>query len=77
MAVIGSLGWFVNKIYTEYTNNWLSVAIALISLSGAVFFADELHKVDCNWFFTVLLYIVSVGASVVAYYICKWLDGND
>lgn len=53
-AVIGSLGWFVHKIYTEYTNNWLSVAIALISLSGAVFFADELHKVDCNWFFIVL-----------------------
>ena len=22
-------------------------------------------------------FIVSVGASVVAYYICKWLDGND
>lgn len=54
IAVIGSLGWFVHKIYTEYTNNWLSVAIALISLSGAVFFADELHKVDCNWFFIVL-----------------------
>lgn len=54
IAVIGSLGWFAHKIYTEYTNNWLSVAIALISLSGAVFFADELHKVDCNWFFIVL-----------------------
>ena len=54
IAVIGSLGWFVHKIYTEYTNNWLSVAIALISLSGAVFFADELHKVDCNWFFIAL-----------------------
>lgn len=54
IAVIGSLGWFVHKIYTEYTNNWLSVSIALISLSGAVFFADELHKVECNWFFIVL-----------------------
>ena len=53
-AVIGSLGWFAHKIYTEYTNNWLSVAIALISLSGAVFFADELHNCDFNWFFTVL-----------------------
>ena len=26
-------------------------------------------------FFTSFL--LSVGASVVAYYICKWLDGND
>ena len=54
IAVIGSLGWFAHKIYTEYTNNWLSVAIALISLSGAVFFADELHNLGWNWFFIVL-----------------------
>lgn len=54
IAVIGSLGWFVYKIYTEYTNNWLSVAIALISLSGAVFFADEMHNLGWNWFFIVL-----------------------
>ena len=53
-AIIGTLGWFAHKIYTDYTNNWLSVAIALISLSGAVFFADELHSCDFNWFFTVL-----------------------
>ena len=31
---------------------------------------DEEGNVVCN-------FIVSVGASVVAYYICKWLDGND
>ena len=55
IAVIGSLGWFVHKIYTEYTNNWLSVAIALISLSAAVFFADELHRCDFNWFFGFLV----------------------
>lgn len=55
IAVIGSLGWFVHKIYTEYTNNWLSVAIALISLSGAVFFADELHSCDFNWVFGFLV----------------------
>ncbi len=55
MAVIGSLGWFVHKIYTEYTNNWLSVAIVLISLSGAVFFADELHSCDFNWVFGFLV----------------------
>lgn len=54
IAVISSLGWFVHKIYTEYTNNWLSVAIALISLSGAVFFADEMHNLGWNWFFIVL-----------------------
>ena len=54
IAVIGSLWWFVHKIYTEYTNNWLSVAIALISLSGAVFFADELHNLEWNWFFCFL-----------------------
>lgn len=55
MAVIGSLGWFAHKIYTEYTNNWLSVAIVLISLSGAVFFADELHSCDFNWVFGFLV----------------------
>ena len=55
IAVIGSLGWFVHKIYTEYTNNWLSVAIVLISLSGAVFFADELHSCDFNWVFGFLV----------------------
>ena len=54
-AVIGSLGWFAHKIYTEYTNNWLNVAIALISLSGAVFFADELHSCDFNWVFGFLV----------------------
>lgn len=54
-AVIGSLGWFAHKIYTEYTNNWLSVAIVLISLSGAVFFADELHSCDFNWVFGFLV----------------------
>ena len=25
----------------------------------------------------ICTFLVSVGASVVAYYICKWLDGND
>lgn len=54
IAVIGSLGWFAHKLYTEYTDNWLSVGIALVSLSGAVFFADELHKFECNWFFGFL-----------------------
>ena len=54
-AVIGSLGWFAHKIYTEYTNNWLSVAIVLISLAGAVFFADELHSCDFNWVFGFLV----------------------
>lgn len=69
-AIIGALGWFVHKLYTEYAVNWLSVAIALISLSGAVFFADELHNLDCNWVFSVLgiqifyLFMVLTNASV-------------
>jgi len=54
MALIGTFGWLVHKLYTEYAYNWLSVAIALISLSAAVFFADELHKFECNWFFGFL-----------------------
>lgn len=54
IAVIGSLGWFAHKLYTEYAPNWLNVAIALITLSGAVFFADELHNLGWNWFFCFL-----------------------
>ena len=26
---------------------------------------------------SIISFLVSVMASVVAYYICKWLDGND
>lgn len=69
IAIIGSLGWFAHKLYTEYTNNWLNVAIALISLSGAVFFADELHSCDFNWFFGFLviqilyLFLILLNAS--------------
>ena len=55
MALIGTFGWLVHKLYTEYAYNWLSVAIALISLSGAVFFADELHSCDFNWVFGFLV----------------------
>lgn len=55
MAIIGTFGWLVHKLYTEYAYNWLSVAIALISLSVAVFFADELHRCDFNWFFGFLV----------------------
>lgn len=55
MALIGTFGWLVHKLYTEYAYNWLSVAIALISLSAAVFFADELHRCDFNWFFGFLV----------------------
>lgn len=54
MAIIGVFGWLAHKLYTEYANNWLSVAIAIISLSGAVFFADELHNLEWNWFFGFL-----------------------
>ena len=54
MALIGTFGWLVHKLYTEYAYNWLSVAIALISLSAAVFFADELHNLEWNWFFCFL-----------------------
>lgn len=54
MALIGTFGWLVYKLYTKYADNWLSVGIALVSLSGAVFFADELHKFECNWFFGFL-----------------------
>lgn len=69
MAVIGSLGWFSHKLYTEYAPNWLNVAIALITLSGAVFFADELHNLGWNWFFCFLgiqiiyLFMVLLDAS--------------
>ena len=69
IAIIGSLGWFAHKLYTEYTNNWLNVAIALISLSGAVFFADELHSYDFNWVFGFLviqilyLFLILLNAS--------------
>lgn len=69
IAIIGSLGWFAHKLYTEYTNNWLNVAIALISLSGAVFFADELHSCDFNWVFGFLviqilyLFLILLNAS--------------
>lgn len=69
IAVIGSLGWFAHKLYTEYAPNWLNVAIALITLSGAVFFADELHNLGWNWFFCFLgiqiiyLFVVLLGAS--------------
>lgn len=55
MVLIGTFGWLAHKLYTEYAYNWLSVAIALISLSGAVFFADELHSCDFNWFFGFLV----------------------
>ena len=55
MALIGTFGWLVHKLYTEYAYNWLSVAIALISLSVAVFFADELHSCDFNWVFGFLV----------------------
>lgn len=69
MAIIGAIGWFVHKLYTEYAYNWLSVAIALILLSGAVFFADELHNLGWNWFFCFLgiqiiyLFMVLLDAS--------------
>lgn len=69
IAIIGSLGWFAHKLYTEYTNNWLNVAIALISLSGAVCFADELHSCDFNWVFGFLviqilyLFLILLNAS--------------
>ena len=69
IAVIGSLGWFAHKLYTEYTDNWLNVAIALITLSGAVFFADELHSCDFNWVFGFLviqilyLFLILLNAS--------------
>ena len=69
IAVIGSLGWFAHKLYTEYTNNWLNVAIALITLSGAVFFADELHNLGWNCFFCFLgiqiiyLFMILLNAS--------------
>lgn len=55
MVLIGTFGWLAHKLYTEYAYNWLSVAIALISLSGAVFFADELHSCDFNWVFGFLV----------------------
>lgn len=55
MAIIGTIGWFVHKLYTQYAYNWLSVAIALILFSGAVFFADELHSCDFNWVFGFLV----------------------
>lgn len=55
IALIGTFGWLVHKLYTEYAYNWLSVAIALISLSVAVFFADELHSCDFNWAFGFLV----------------------
>ena len=54
MALIGIFGWLIHKLYTEYAYNWISIAIALISLSGAVFFADELHNLEWNWFFCFL-----------------------
>lgn len=54
MALIGTFGWLIHKLYTEYAYNWISIAIALISLSGAVFFADELHNLEWNWFFCFL-----------------------
>lgn len=60
MAVIGSLGWFAHKLYTEYAPNWLNVAIALITLSGAVFFADELHNLGWNWFFASWVFKLSI-----------------
>lgn len=55
MALIGTIGWFVHKLYTEYAYNWLSVAITLILLSGAVFFADYFHSCDFNWVFGFLM----------------------
>lgn len=55
MAIIGTIGWLVHKLYTQYAYNWLSVAIALILLSGAVFFADYLHSCDFNWVFGFLV----------------------
>ena len=70
IALIGTFGWLVHKLYTEYAYNWLSVAIALISLSVAVFFADELHSCDFNWVFGFLviqilyLFMVIMDASV-------------
>ena len=54
MALIGTFGWLIHKLYTEYAYNWISIAIALISLSVAVFFADELHNLEWNWFFCFL-----------------------
>lgn len=54
MALIGTFGWLIHKLYTEYAYNWISIAIALISLSAAVFFADELHNLEWNWFFCFL-----------------------
>lgn len=55
MALIGTLGWLVHKLYTQYAYNWLSVAITLILLSGAVFFADYFHSCDFNWVFGFLM----------------------
>ena len=55
MAIIGTIGWFVHKLYTQYAYNWLSVAITLILLSGTVFFADYFHSCDFNWFFGFLM----------------------
>ena len=69
-ALIGAFGWFAHKLYTEYAYNWLSVAIVLISLSGAVFFAEELHNLNCNWVFGFLgiqilyLFLVLTDAGV-------------
>lgn len=55
LAFIWFAGKFIYKFYTEYAYDWLSVVVALISFSGTIFFADELHTWGINWIIFVLL----------------------
>lgn len=55
LAFIWFTAKFIYKFYTEYAYDWLSVAVALISFSVVIFFADELHKWGINWIIFVLL----------------------
>ncbi len=38
---------------------------------------DSFQQEGGVWLDIIVSFFISVAASVIAYYICKWLDGND
>ena len=61
----------------------------ILNLSGAFFVAgtvelcynhfaaDSFQRKEVKALNLILSFLISVMASVIAYYICKWLDGDD
>ena len=84
--------WWVVKWFIWYTSFLNKKSISLNaegSIPGAFFYFYGFYiRKSCNeinsfryspnlWQMVASVGLVSVAASVVAYYICKWLDGDD